>query len=138
MPIRPEMKPLYPPPKEWKKIRAEILERAQDRCEWIDPDGDRCNVPNHAYIQWEELDGYRELTPGECDAAYADGEKVVMIVLTIAHIDQDPRNNGEPGNRPNLLALCQRHHNRLDAPHRAQGIKRRRLEKMGSDLFSTE
>ena len=137
MPIRPEMKDKYP--KDWKAIRAEILERAGNECEWIQPNGERCRVPNHAFIQWWKLGGYRVLTPGECDAASVDGEKVVMIVLTIAHVDQNPENNGTPGNRPNLMALCQRHHNRLDAPHRALGIKKRRQEKSGQqELMNPE
>lgn len=38
MPIKPENKKLYP--KNWKEIRAKILERADNKCEF-------CGVPNH-------------------------------------------------------------------------------------------
>jgi hypothetical protein len=123
------MKSKYP--KDWKAIRAEVLARAGNCCEW-----DGCGVANHAMIEWN-VKGWMRLTAGEVDANTADGIKSVYIVLTIAHLDQDPTNNGEPGNRPNLKALCQRHHNRLDAPHRAAGIKRRRHEKAGQiDAFT--
>jgi len=44
----------------------------------------------------------------------------VFVVLTTAHLDQNPAHN----ERSILKALCQMCHNRLDAPHRAH---RRRL-----------
>src|SRR5438270_98626 len=111
MPIKRENRHLYPPRKEWLAIRAEILERAGNRCEWPG-----CRLPNG------EL-GLRDLTgkwwsfekfaagcvPDEV-AFEKDGETPrngMKIVLTIAHRDHDPRNNGEPGNRPNLAAWCQ-------------------------------
>ena len=43
-PIRPENKARYP--KNWKEIRAKILKRAKNRCEF-------CGVENHA-------EGYRD------------------------------------------------------------------------------
>lgn len=54
------------------------------------------------------------------------------IVLTIAHLDQDPTNNADE----NLAALCQRCHNRHDAPHRAKNAsKTRHAKKSDGDLF---
>lgn len=51
----------------------------------------------------------------------------IKIVLTIAHLDHDPTNN-DPSN---MAALCQLHHNRHDAKHRAATRRMR----MNGDLF---
>lgn len=88
MPIRPENKARYP--KNWKEIRAAILKRAGNHCEF-------CGVPNHVLRR--------------------NGQgKEVKIVLTIAHLDHQPE-NCDP---ENLRALCQRCHNQYDASHRAE------------------
>lgn len=63
MPIKPENKARYP--KDWKQIRARILVRAENRCEWPG-----CDLPNYS------------INP-------RTGSKVV---LTIAHIDHTPEN----------------------------------------------
>lgn len=84
-------------PDNWEAIRAEVLERDGHACKF-------CGVPNY------------ETNP----------ETGARVILTIAHLDHDPRNNGEPGNRPNLAALCQRCHNKHDAPHRAETRKETR------------
>ena len=89
MPIKPENKKLYP--KNWKKIREKILERAGDRCEF-------CGVGNHTFR-------YNERTG-----------RLARIVLTIAHLDHTP----EHCDPDNLRALCQRCHNRYDAEHRKE------------------
>ena len=44
-----------------------------------------------------------------------------MVVLTVAHLDHQPENCADE----NLKALCQRCHNKYDAPKRRQGIKER-------------
>lgn len=90
MPIRPENKARYP--KNWKQIRAQILERAGNKCEF-------CGVENHSF-RLNQKTG-----------------KMARIVLTIAHVlNEDPADV-----RPeNLKALCQRCHNRLDAKMRAK------------------
>lgn len=41
---------------------------------------------------------------------------IIMIVLTVAHLDHTPENCSPD----NLRALCQRCHNRYDAKHRAE------------------
>ena len=51
------------------------------------------------------------------------------IVLTIAHLDHDPRNN----DAANLKALCQRCHNRHDAKDRAKN-RLARLERESGQL----
>ena len=43
------------------------------------------------------------------------------VVLTVAHLDHIPENCGDD----NLLAMCQRCHNRYDMPMRRAGIRER-------------
>lgn len=89
MPIRPENRVRYP--KDWKHIRARILERAHNRCEF-------CGVENHT-MRLNSKTG-----------------KEVRIVLTVAHLNHEP----EDCRPENLRALCQRCHNQYDAKHRAE------------------
>ena len=89
MPIKPENKSRYP--KNWKEIRARILERANNRCEF-------CGVENHSYR-------YNPKT-----------RKDAYIVLTIAHMNEVIEDCSDE----NLKALCQRCHNRYDAKSRAE------------------
>lgn len=118
MPISPERARLYPP--DWPEIRARILARAGNRCEW-------CGVGN-AWIGIRDGDAFRHLTPKEAEASKAEGARLTRIVLTIAHLDHDPRNN-DPGN---LCALCQACHLRHDAKehatHAAETRRRRARE----------
>ena len=107
MPIRPENKARYP--KDWKDISLRIRKRAKNRCEQT-IDGKRCMARNGK-------------------AHPITGSKVV---LTVAHLDHQPENCGDD----NLKAMCQRCHNRYDAPMRARGIKERARSKRAiSDLF---
>ena len=48
-------------------------------------------------------------------------ETGATVVLTVAHLDHTPENCADD----NLAALCQRCHNRYDAPMRRQGIRAR-------------
>lgn len=115
MPIRPENKARYP--KDWKQIRAAILDRANHCCEG-------CDAPNH---EWIIRDEHGDWWPTDMI-----GKGIVRIVLTIAHLDHTPENN-DPAN---LRAWCQKCHNAYDAPMRAAGIKaRRRALQADGDLF---
>lgn len=129
----------YPP--EWPQIRAAILERAGHKCE-------RCGIANYTYVvRWTDKDGegeshyrYAELvdetwyawnhqTPGgewEGDPDRLD-RKPSKVVLTIAHIHDPTPTNCDPAN---LQALCQRCHNRLDAPMRAAHARETRRRKV--------
>jgi 5-methylcytosine-specific restriction endonuclease McrA len=51
----------------------------------------------------------------------AHPETGAIVVLTVAHLDHQPEHCGDE----NLAALCQRCHNRYDAPMRRQGRKDR-------------
>lgn len=107
MPIKPENRALYP--RDWKAIRAEVLRRSGDKCEL-------CGVANHSLRE--------------------DNDRVVWIVLTIAHLDHDPTNNGAPGDRPNLAALCQKCHNRHDAKMRSGHARAtRRAKSADREMF---
>ena len=101
MPIRPVNRRRYPP--DWPAIAREVKDAAGWRCEG-----------SPAYP--------------DCRAAHGEPHPATgaVVVLTAAHLDHQPENNGEPGRRPNLRAWCQRCHNTYDAPMRAAGIKARR------------
>lgn len=121
MPIKPENRARYP--RNWKQIRAAILERAGHRCE-------QCGIPDGVYRnrntgQWT--------TGIYCVASWrARGVSVTRIVLTIAHLDHTPE-NCDPAN---LRALCQRCHLAYDATHHQQtAYQTRRASKAKGDLF---
>lgn len=118
-------------PKDWKAIRAEVLERAGSRCE-------QCGVNNYG-IYFDGIDGRREHDGSHfIDQLVTEcNYKCVKIVLTISHTDHDVTNNGEQGNRPNLKALCQRCHNRHDKKYRQANAAKTRNRKMGTaDMFT--
>lgn len=105
MPIRPENRARYP--KDWKTISKRIrFERAASKCECDGECGGdhigRCSVVN----------GTRHPLTGS------------VVVLTVAHLDHTPENCADD----NLKAMCQRCHNRYDAPMRRAGIARRQRE----------
>lgn len=71
-------------PKDWAKIRAAILQRANNRCEL-------CGVENHAF-GYRDADGNFWRCEGiELEVACNDRKKIIQIVLTIAHW-HDPSN----------------------------------------------
>ncbi len=110
MPIRPEWRHLFQGP-EWAAIRARILERAGNRCE-------QCGKPNYVKLQvmrggywfdaatnaWRDCTGesnafcWPDLRPHRHRTIYT-----VRCVLTVAHLNHDPRDNHDE----NLRALCQ-------------------------------
>ncbi len=111
-------------PKNWKEMRAAVLERAKNKCEF-------CGVENHA-IGVRRADGtfdkYQSLI--ELEAADLDGDKVIQIVLTIAHLDHDEENHDVKLDR--LAALCQQCHLRYDVNEKK---RRRKNKKAVGDLF---
>lgn len=106
MPIKPENRHLYP--KNWKEIRQRILERANHKCEF-------CGVENHS-LQTR----YRQDYQGGGKEEYK-----IKVVLTIAHLDNDPTNNSPE----NLRALCQKCHLTYDAKFHAANARRTRYAK---------
>lgn len=79
-------------------------------------------------IHLEGRDVWRRAAHGE---QCVQSGRLVQIVLTIAHLDHNPANNGTAGCRPNLAALCQRCHNRHDGPHRRANAGRTRDRRRG-------
>lgn len=112
----------------WSEIRQEVLERAGHKCE-------QCGVPNH----WLRNKTTGEVTNDGMQAEtweLADGDKVTYIVLTIAHLNHVPEDVGEPGNRPNLKAWCQKCHLAYDHEHHQRNAhSTRRNRKAMGDLF---
>jgi hypothetical protein len=129
MPIKPENVARYPA--HWPQIRTQQLGRARYCCQWPG-----CGARHHAVGRWQRtiagyvfqpLSGSREqnlagqgmLSFKEARAiAKADRdvwaeEPLLVIVLTIAHLDHTPE-NCEP---ENLRAWCQRHHLAYDQDH---------------------
>lgn len=82
-------------PTDWEEIRARILERADNRCEF-------CGVVNHSLVKRKT-------------------DKLTKIVLTIAHLDHDKENHKVTDDR--LKALCQKCHLQLDMPHHVNNRK---------------
>lgn len=118
-------------PKDWKAIRAEVLVRADHKCE-------ECGVENYGiYFDTPRFGRTRHDGSHATDEYVADWNyKCVKIILTISHTDHDITNNGEPGNRPNLKALCQRCHLRHDHHlHRANAKATNARKKGLQSLF---
>lgn len=136
MPIRPELRWLYPI--DWPILSRTIrFGRARGRCE-------RCGRP-HARLVWQ-LDDGRWLDPeigiwrddSGRPAAWPDllrcaSAREKLVLLGVAHLDHDPTNN-----RPrNLRALCRRCHLHHDRPeHLRRRRMRLRARKALGDLFT--
>jgi hypothetical protein len=102
MPIRPEMKALYPA--DWPLISLRIRnERAKGRCECTGECG------THA-IAW-----------APCPATNGKPHPITrsVVVLTVAHLNHDPRDCRDE----NLKAMCQKCHLNYDADHHAETRK---------------
>ncbi len=129
MPIKPENRARYP--KNWKAIRAHILERAGHKCEGS-PAFPDCRIPNG----WLRNNNTGEVTNDGLVAeawSLADGNSVTRIVLTIAHLDHTPENCADD----NLKAMCQKCHLTYDAKLHAQNANEtRRKGKAVTDLFA--
>ena len=120
-------------PDNWKtEIRPYVLSRACNHCEF-------CGVSNGAEILrgvWQDIECYQDMGGNIYDANNSKfigadyvGEvssvnKIITVVLTVAHLDHDVKNN----DMDNLRALCQRCHNRWDKEHRkvSRQLKRER------------
>src|ERR1700760_2317749 len=116
MPIRSELRPLYPP--HWRELSSRIrFERAGGRCQ-------RCRRPHLARVRclpdgrwfdeqtvaWRDRQGRIARWP---DLLEATRFRMTRVVLSAAHLDSDPRNN----RLTNLRALCQRCHLLQDRSH---------------------
>jgi hypothetical protein len=134
MPIKPENRARYP--KEWPDVRLRILARAKHRCEHNGCTAVHRQVGYWRGDEWVPLP--RSLRdsgakPGD-EVICGDGTtiKIIMIVLTVAHLDHTPENCADD----NLRAWCQRHHLRYDIDHHRQTAYMTRKARAGTaDLF---
>ncbi|HMN89070.1 MAG TPA: hypothetical protein PKD70_06360 [Saprospiraceae bacterium] len=93
-------------PKDWQQIRKRILERAAHKCEG-------CGVPNYSLVERDT-----RLVKAQTES-YAQARKekkkhssVIIIILTVAHLDWDEWNDKIEDDR--LKALCQKCHLKYD------------------------
>lgn len=103
----------YPP--DWEQVRERVRLRSHDCCEF-------CGLPNGAWA--ERVAGsprYRVVD----EVAARDGRRVIRIVLTVAHLDHNPANNGDD----NLRHLCQPCHLRWDVKHHMRNAAETRRRK---------
>lgn len=108
MPIRPENRERYP--KDWKAISLRIRQRAQGQCECTGECGDAHPPTGHPdRRRCYEFDRFEHSVTGS------------IVILTVAHLDHTPENCADD----NLKAMCQRCHNKYDAPMRRRGMKER-------------
>jgi hypothetical protein len=116
MPIRADLRPLYP--ENWAEISYRIrFVRAAGRCEQCGrphgevvfclPDGRWRNVRD---TLWRSNAGERVIPPALLDA---DAGSVWLVWLAAAHLNHDPRNSDDD----NLRAFCQRCHLLHDLGH---------------------
>jgi len=108
----------------WKQLREKVLERAENKCEF-------CQVENYA-VGVRSADGtFKPVeTLLEMENLFEGRDKVIQIVLTIAHLDHDEENHDININR--LAALCQRCHLIYDIEEKKN---RRHNKKAVADLF---
>ena len=135
MPIRRELRPLYPP--HWRELSHHVrFERAGGRCQRCGrrhltlvrclPDG---RWFDEQAVTWRDRRGRMARWP---DLVEATRFRMTRVVLAAAHLDGDPTNN----RMANLRALCQRCHMLQDRPHHLaqRRITCRRRRALG-DLF---
>jgi hypothetical protein len=105
----------YPP--NWKELRKQVLERAENKCEF-------CGVENGT-IGFRDKDGkFFELENSlALDTDWYSDMKVIKIVLTISHLDHDETNHEVSIDR--LKALCQKCHLNYDVKEK----KHRKIKK---------
>lgn len=150
MPIKPENRARYPA--DWPAIRERILRRAGYRCEHPGCLARQYSVgwwtrDDHGW-RWVALWGQndnprtyaeaRQVAAEQSFQAFGDGpvpageQPIIVIVLTVAHLDHQPE-NCDP---ENLRALCQRHHLAHDHDlHRANAQATRRAKSGTAELF---
>lgn len=107
---------------EWKtRIRPDILERDKHSCKF-------CGVRNHSIIHryGKGVNDWVYWAEGmESEAWTLDGLKSTQIVLTIAHLDHNKKNN----DYDNLAALCQKCHLGIDLKHHMANARDSRIKK---------
>lgn len=146
MPIKPEHRARYP--KDWAAISLAARQRAGWKCQH-----EGCTAQQYAVGWWHERRGGHVWVPKwprggvYIGQTYADarevaavtywaqaesGEKPIVIVLTVAHLNHQP----EYCRPDNLAAMCQRHHLAYDQAHHQQNAQATRRARGGTaELF---
>jgi len=128
MPIKD--KSIYP--HDWKHISLAVRRRANGCCEF-------CGVENYAvgardrYGNWHDMDAIDSMSASEGDMLFEEYPKMIKIVLTVAHLDHNTRNN----KLDNLKALCQKCHLTYDAKYHAANAKVTRSRKKEEAIAAT-
>ena len=135
MPIRPELRPLYPP--HWRELSLRVrFGRAGGRCE-------TCGRPHKADLRclpdgrWYDTQAHtwrdgRNRPARWPDLLEATRYRTTRVILAAAHLNHDPTDN----RLRNLHALCQRCHLLHDRPyHLAQRRLTTRRRWAIGDLF---
>lgn len=142
MPISKALKHLYP--SNWAQLSRQLKEQAGWCCQ-------QCGVPQYAIAHW---DGERyQLVKGsqyydqlEYTHSYQSAvaakqaltewgdypAKLIVVVLTTAHLDHDPSNNAPD----NLRVLCARCHLKYDQAHHATSRLRNKRCQETLDIFT--
>jgi hypothetical protein len=110
-------------PKNCNELRAAVLKRAKNKCEF-------CGVENYAYGTRDKDGKFREYLAIEVEAANLDGEKIIQIILTVAHLDHDEENHNVKIEM--LAALCRPCHLRYVIPEKK---KKHKSKKTLGELF---
>lgn len=139
MPIKEENKKRYP--KNWKQISEDIrFNRAGNKCEIcglrnysvgyrdeqgnfipecgniiLDCYGDGLRYPSLEPLTYKEAKEHADFATDNDEF----GNKYIVIVLTVAHLDHQPENC----DYSNLKAMCQKCHNDYDRVHRNETIR---------------
>lgn len=142
MPIKAEHLALYPD--DWKAISHAAKERAAWAC--VHPG---CTAKQYDYGYWQgeparwvriggPMASYSEARQHAADEHWtrfgdeAGDYKILVIVLTTAHLDHDPTNCAPE----NLAPMCQRHHLAHDHDHHRANAQATRRAKAGTlELF---
>lgn len=104
-------------PDNWlDEIRPDILRRDKGKCKF-------CGIKNRSIGYRDNSDMFVHCDEFMVDWAQRNGVKVIKIVLSVAHLDQDVKNN----EYTNLAALCQRCHLRYDHPYKMKGRRQLKL-----------
>lgn len=119
MPIRPELRHFYRTP-EWIEAREAVARRSEGRCEWCGVRDGAVGVrtPSGVFVEALQPCGVGQLVLTTWGTVVA-----FRIVLTTAHLDHNPEQLPQ---LDRLAHLCQRCHNKHDAPQRAANRRRRR------------
>lgn len=109
---------------DWESISRQIREQADWKCEF-------CGLPHlqhgarDKYGDWHSRDEVDDMTMERGRELFAVFPKWSRIVLTVAHLNHDRKDN-DPAN---LRALCQKCHLSWDAKHHAKNAAETRRRK---------